>query len=169
MSNSAAPGTRIKVLGFHRFSKQLQWSMSTARAAVGDGGHMSRNSQSGRWQGWARRVLAGIGLCCTALLAHAQGVGYWHTSGNQILDSNNQVVRIAGVNWYGFETVDFLPHGIYSQDYKSILNSMKSNGYNVIRLPFSNQMVEQSGAGQHSIRRWQECRSARPHRIADHG
>ena len=86
--------------------------------------------------------LAGVGLSVAALAAQAQGAGYWHTSGNQILDSNNQVVRIAGVNWYGFETVDNVPHGIYSQDYKSILNSMKSNGYNVIRLPFSNQMVE---------------------------
>jgi len=38
--------------------------------------------------------------------AVAQGTGYWHTSGNQILDSNNQTVRIAGVNWYGFETTD---------------------------------------------------------------
>jgi endoglucanase len=87
-------------------------------------------------------MLAGVGLSCMALLAHAQGAGYWHTSGNQILDSNNQVVRIAGVNWYGFETIDFVPHGIYSQDYKSILNSIKNNGYNVIRLPYSNQMVE---------------------------
>src|SRR5262249_4674107 len=40
--------------------------------------------------------------------AQAAGVGYWHTSGNQILDSNNQPVRIAGVNWYGFETSDFV-------------------------------------------------------------
>jgi len=103
---------------------------------------MNKDSQSGRWQRWVRRVLGVLGLSCMALQAHAQGAGYWHTSGNQILDSNNQVVRIAGVNWYGFETVDFVPHGIYSQDYKSILNSMKSNGYNVIRLPFSNQMIE---------------------------
>jgi endoglucanase len=70
------------------------------------------------------------------------GTGYWHTSGNQILDSNGQVVRLAGVNWYGFETPDFLAHGLWAQDYKTILNTIKSNGYNVIRIPFSNQMVE---------------------------
>ncbi len=103
---------------------------------------MDRSSQGARFTRWSQQLLGVFGLCCAATLVQAQGAGYWHTSGNQILDSNNQTVRIAGVNWYGFETVDFVPHGIYSQDYKAILNSMKSNGYNVIRLPFSNQMVE---------------------------
>ena len=73
--------------------------------------------------------------------AHAQ-TGYWHTSGSQILDSSGKVVRIAGVNWYGFETTDEVVHGLWAQDYKYILNAIKNNGYNVIRLPFSNQMVE---------------------------
>ena len=27
--------------------------------------------------------------------AFSQGAGYWHTAGNQILDSNNQAVRMA--------------------------------------------------------------------------
>ncbi|HXC42784.1 MAG TPA: glycoside hydrolase family 5 protein [Candidatus Dormibacteraeota bacterium] len=74
--------------------------------------------------------------------AIAQGTGYWHTSGNQILDSNNQTVRMAGVNWYGFETTDEIAHGLWAQDYHTILSEIKSNGYNVIRMPFSNQMVE---------------------------
>lgn len=75
-------------------------------------------------------------------VSQAQGIGYWHTSGNQILDSNNQPVRIAGINWFGFETQDFVVHGLQNQDYKYILNAIKSDGYNVIRIPFSNQMVE---------------------------
>ena len=72
----------------------------------------------------------------------AQSAGPWHTSGNQILDSNNAVVRISGVNWYGFETTDEVVHGLWAQDYKAILNTIHSNGYNTIRIPFSNQMVE---------------------------
>src|SRR5215471_12268733 len=74
--------------------------------------------------------------------AAAQGTGYWHTSGNQILDSNNQPVRMAGVNWYGFETTDHLIHGLWAKDYKAVLSTIKNNGYNVIRIPFSNEMVE---------------------------
>ncbi|HEY4051931.1 MAG TPA: cellulase family glycosylhydrolase, partial [Acidobacteriaceae bacterium] len=72
----------------------------------------------------------------------AAGVGYWHTSGTQILDSSNQVVRIAGINWYGFETTDEAVHGLNNQDYKTVLQAIKDNGYNTLRLPFSNQMVE---------------------------
>jgi endoglucanase len=72
----------------------------------------------------------------------APGAGYWHTSGNKILDSNNQQVRIAGINWYGFETGDEVAHGLTSQDYKAVLQSIQANGYNTVRLPFSNQMVE---------------------------
>jgi endoglucanase len=87
-------------------------------------------------------ALSAIALSLVSPAAFSQGAGYWHTSGNQILDSNNQVVRLAGVNWYGFETPDFLAHGLWAQDYKTILNTIKSNGYNVIRIPFSNQVVE---------------------------
>jgi endoglucanase len=77
------------------------------------------------------------------LTASAQAqTGYWHTNGNQILDSGGKAVRIAGVNWYGFETTDEVAHGLWAQDYHYILNAIKSNGYNVVRLPFSNQMVE---------------------------
>jgi endoglucanase len=74
--------------------------------------------------------------------AQAAGVGYWHTSGNQVLDSNNQPVRIAGVNWYGFETSDAVAHGLWAQDYHTIINDIRSLGYNTIRMPFSNQVVE---------------------------
>jgi endoglucanase len=72
------------------------------------------------------------------------GVGYWHTSGNEIRDANNGTVRIAGINWYGFETPDHLVHGLWAQDFQSVLNTIKSLGFNVIRIPFSNEMVEKN-------------------------
>ncbi len=81
-------------------------------------------------------------LSVRSCFAATAGAGYWHTSGSTILDSNNQPVRIAGINWYGFETTDEVAHGLNNQDYKTILDTIKSNGYNTIRLPFSSQMVE---------------------------
>jgi endoglucanase len=72
------------------------------------------------------------------------GAGYWHTSGNKILDANNTTVRIAGINWYGFETTDHLVHGLYAQDFQIVLNTIKSLGFNVIRIPFSNEMIEKN-------------------------
>ena len=73
--------------------------------------------------------------------AAAAGAGYWHTSGNQILDANGEVVRIAGINWYGFETTDKVIHGLWCQDWHNIVNTIKSLGYNVVRMPFSDDMV----------------------------
>jgi len=68
--------------------------------------------------------------------------GYFHTSGSQILDANNQVVRIAGVNWFGFETSNFAPHGLWTRGYKSMMDQMKQLGFNTIRLPFSDQLFD---------------------------
>lgn len=70
------------------------------------------------------------------------GDGYWHTRGSQILDTGNRPVRIAGINWYGFETTKGIPGGLDVQDYKVILDTIRKNGFNTVRLPLSNQMVE---------------------------
>jgi endoglucanase len=68
--------------------------------------------------------------------------GYWHTSGNQILDANNKPVRMASINWYGLEQQVAVPSGLLVQDYHTILQTMVDLGYNTIRIPFSNQVVE---------------------------
>ena len=65
----------------------------------------------------------------SAQAAPAAGSGYWHTSGRQILDSGNQPVRIAGVNWFGFETSNHVAHGLRARDYKSMIDQMKSLGF----------------------------------------
>lgn len=74
--------------------------------------------------------------------APAAGAGYWHTSGRQILDAAGQPVRIAGINWFGFETANYVPHGLWSRDYKSMIDQMKSTGYNTIRLPYSDDIFK---------------------------
>ena len=37
---------------------------------------------------------------------------------------------------------DFVAHGLYSKDYPYIIDEIKANGYNTIRIPFSNEMWE---------------------------
>jgi endoglucanase len=100
----------------------------------------------------ARRTHGGFWLTLLFLLgalalvssARAAGTGYWHTSGNQILDANNQPVRIAAINWYGFETTTFVAHGIWIADYKAILDRIKTSGFNTVRIPYSDQMMTQN-------------------------
>jgi len=83
--------------------------------------------------------------------AVAAGTGYWHTNGRQLLDANNQPVRMTGINWFGLETANYAPHGLWSRGYKDMLDQMKSLKYNTLRLPFSNQLFD-SGSTPNSIR-----------------
>lgn len=67
---------------------------------------------------------------------------FWHTDGNRILDSHNRPVRISGMNWSGLETREAVPGGLETEDYRAILRTIMENGYNSVRIPFSNEMVE---------------------------
>jgi endoglucanase len=70
------------------------------------------------------------------------GQGYLHTSGSQILDAQNQPVRIAGVSWFGLETQTYAPHGLDVRGYKNMLDQIKSLHYNAVRLPYSTQLFD---------------------------
>ncbi|MFF3889978.1 cellulase family glycosylhydrolase [Streptomyces sp. NPDC001914] len=74
--------------------------------------------------------------------AAASGAGYWHTDGRRILDAQNQPVRMAGINWFGFETSNYVAHGLWSRDYKSMIDQMKTLGYNTVRLPYSDDIFK---------------------------
>lgn len=87
-------------------------------------------------------ILLVIASCFCVPQAQAAGAGYWHTSGKQILDANGEPVRIAGVNWFGMETSSYAPHGLWARNYKEMLDQIKSLGFNTVRLPFSNQMLD---------------------------
>ncbi len=67
-----------------------------------------------------------------------------HTQGNQIVDAQGDPVKFTGVNWFGFETGTFAPHGLWSQNYQQMLDQMKKSGFNTIRLPYSNEMFRPS-------------------------
>ncbi len=73
---------------------------------------------------------------------HSQSGGFWHTKGAMLLDDHNRLVKIAGINWSGFETLNGAPGGLDKQDYGETITQIKDSGFNVIRLPLSNEMVE---------------------------
>ncbi|PAZ13520.1 endoglucanase [Streptomyces sp. SA15] len=90
----------------------------------------------------AAALLLPLGAGAQTAHAAEPGAGYWHTSGRQILDAAGQPVRIAGINWFGFETANHVTHGLWARDYKSMIDQMKSLGYNTIRLPFSDDILK---------------------------
>lgn len=72
--------------------------------------------------------------------------GWLSTAGNQIVDSAGHSVQIAGVNWFGFESSNFAPHGLWARGYKDMMDQMVDLGFNTIRLPFSSEMLHTNAA-----------------------
>ena len=91
------------------------------------------------------RVFASIALllvCSAADAAAASPAFPLRTSGRFIVDSNGTRVRLNGVNWYGAESSDFVVAGLQVASLQSIVQQIKSFGFNVVRLPWSNQLYE---------------------------
>jgi len=79
-------------------------------------------------------------LCLAPPRAHAQN--YLHTSGAKIVDSQGNVVRLTGLNWFGLETSNYCPHGLWTRSMGSVLDQIKSLGYNCLRVPYCNQLFD---------------------------
>ncbi|MFD8498059.1 cellulase family glycosylhydrolase [Amycolatopsis sp. NPDC059657] len=94
-------------------------------------------------------VLTG-GAVLAASPATAATPGFWHTSGAQIVDASGAPVRMTGINWFGAETANYSPHGLWSRGYRDMLDQMAGLGYNTLRMPYSNQLFD-AGSAPNSI------------------
>ena len=90
-------------------------------------------------------------IVCTVLVSlsgnrpiQAQAPGYLHTDGARILDANGNQVILTGISWFGLETENYAPHGLWARNWESILDQIKDLGFNTIRLPYSNQLFDPS-------------------------
>jgi endoglucanase len=63
-----------------------------------------------------------------------------------ITDATGKRVRLRGVNWFGFETDAFAPHGLSVRNYDEMLAQMADLGFNTLRLPYSNQLFDPDSA-----------------------
>lgn len=68
------------------------------------------------------------------------------TQGSKIVDATGRPVLLRGINWFGIETEQHSPHGLWKRDYKQMLAQIRSLGYNVIRLPYGVQSLRASNA-----------------------
>lgn len=62
------------------------------------------------------------------------------------------MIRIAGVTWYGMESSYWVPAGLDYQPYIAIMDLVKRLGYNTIRLPYSDQLVEKNPIVRRGVR-----------------
>src|SRR5713226_10029271 len=78
--------------------------------------------------GFSGGLMAASGVSGSGYRAEAMAGG-WSTSGTKILDPAGGSFTISGINWYGFETTGAVAHGLYAQDYTTIVDSIKQYGF----------------------------------------
>jgi PKD repeat protein len=68
---------------------------------------------------------------------------------NEFWDAEHErPFHLHSVNWYGAEQQQMVPDGLQNQTLSALVHAMKQAGFNSVRLPFSNEMVELSALGQ---------------------
>lgn len=64
------------------------------------------------------------------------------TESRWILDGKGQRIKLAAVNWYGAEEKDYVVAGLDAAPLPELAKRIRELGYNAVRLPWSNEMVE---------------------------
>ncbi len=59
-----------------------------------------------------------------------------YTVGSNNVYKNGVAIKLKGVNWFGFETLNHVAGGLYARSYKDIIQQMKQIGFNAVRVPF---------------------------------
>jgi len=65
-----------------------------------------------------------------------------HTSHHWIVDAKGNRVKLAGVNWYGADNIEFSVGGLAYRPLAAIAHEVKAMGFNSVRIPWSNELVE---------------------------
>ena len=110
----------------------------------------SRRARSASFIAVLTLVLGGlVGSVAPASASAATSEGWLHTSGSSVVTATGAPFTIKAVNWFGLETSNCAPHGLWQVSLNSVLDRMHSWGFNTIRMPYSNQCIE--GAAPNSI------------------
>mmetsp|Transcript_95231 Transcript_95231/g.116600 ORF Transcript_95231/g.116600 Transcript_95231/m.116600 type:complete len:402 (+) Transcript_95231:37-1242(+) len=59
------------------------------------------------------------------------------TSQDGVFKLNGERFNLKGLSWFGFETSQYVFHGLWAQDYHTLIDFMKNYSFNAIRIPFS--------------------------------
>ena len=78
------------------------------------------------------------------LLAEPQVRAPLHTKGYAFLDAKGRRVRLASVNWYGFDQKEFVAGGLDVAPLKTIIEQILAIGVNSVRLPWANETFEKN-------------------------
>jgi endoglucanase len=72
----------------------------------------------------------------------APGALGWHTAGATILDPDGRPTVLHGISWFGLETPNFAPHGLWSRNLDELMGELAGAGFDTLRLPWSSQLLD---------------------------
>jgi len=91
----------------------------------------------------AASLVGGLAVAVAAPAAAASEAlpGWLHTSGATIKTAKNKPYVIKAVSWFGMELASCAPHGLWQISLDEGMASIKSMGFNTVRVPFSNECL----------------------------
>lgn len=96
----------------------------------------------------------------------ATGVGYY-TVGNKIHRPDGSVAVFHGLAWFGFETSNFVLHGLWQRSLEDMLDQIAALGYTLLRVPYSNEMLHADSANSINYQANPELEGLAPIAILD--
>ena len=72
-----------------------------------------------------------------------------YTDGNKIVDKNGKEVWLTGVNWFGYNTGTNTFDGLWTCDLNTSLSQIADRGFNILRIPFSSELILQWKKGEY--------------------
>ena len=81
-------------------------------------------------------ILLMISLITSILPNSLAVVGVNYTASSSKIYKNGVEIKMKGINYFGFETSDLTIHGLWARNWKSMIQQIKSTGFNAVRLPF---------------------------------
>ncbi|MCD8095487.1 MAG: cellulase family glycosylhydrolase [Ruminococcus sp.] len=89
----------------------------------------------------------------TALLERTdeaeQGDDWLYADGNKLYDKDGKEVWLTGVNWFGYNTGTNTFDGLWTSVLTTSVKSIADHGFNLIRVPFSAELVNQWADGEY--------------------
>jgi endoglucanase len=67
-----------------------------------------------------------------------------HTNGHNIVDAAGRQVKLAAVNWYGFDQKEYVVGGLEHAPLEVIIRQIQAMGINSVRLPWANETLERN-------------------------
>lgn len=72
-----------------------------------------------------------------------------YAEGNKIVDADGNEVWLTGINWFGYNTGTNTFDGLWACDLNQSLQEIANHGFNVLRVPFSAELILQWSRGEY--------------------